>query len=126
MGGCTSFHQGQDYILCSVPSVPRFVYRGTERHFETGRCGLYERSSKIDCQFRREAETLQCGIVPRPASASRALLRLTPCHRTYRGLQRVQTSGIPGSLELTGGEYKTRERIHRSVADLRLLAIPAS
>jgi len=54
------------------------------------------------------------------------LLRLTPCHRTYRGLQLVQTSGIPGSLELTGGEYKTRERIHRSVADLRLLAIPAS
>jgi hypothetical protein len=27
---------------------------------------------------------------------------------------------------LTGGVYKTRERIHRSVADLRLLAIPAS
>ena len=35
-------------------------------------------------------------------------------------------SGISGSLELTGGEYKTRERIHRSLADLRLLAIPAS
>jgi hypothetical protein len=27
---------------------------------------------------------------------------------------------------LTGGVYKTRERIHRSEADLRLLAIPAS
>jgi hypothetical protein len=27
---------------------------------------------------------------------------------------------------LTGGVYKTRERIHRSEADLRLLAIPTS
>ena len=27
---------------------------------------------------------------------------------------------------VTGGEYKTRERIHRNMADLRLLAIPAS
>ena len=34
--------------------------------------------------------------------------------------------GIPNSLDLTGGEYKTQERIHRHVADWRLLAIPAS
>ena len=34
--------------------------------------------------------------------------------------------GTPNFLELTGGEYKTRERIHRSMADLRLLGIPAS
>ncbi len=36
------------------------------------------------------------------------------------------TSGITGSLDVTGGEYKARERIHRSIADLRLLAIPTS
>ena len=36
------------------------------------------------------------------------------------------TSGITDSLGVTGGVYKTRERIHRSIADLRLLAIPAS
>ena len=36
------------------------------------------------------------------------------------------SSGIPGSLDVTGGEYKTRERIHRGMADPRLLAIPAS
>jgi hypothetical protein len=34
--------------------------------------------------------------------------------------------GITSSLGVTGGEYKTRERIHRTVADVRLLAIPAS
>ncbi len=36
------------------------------------------------------------------------------------------TSGIIDSLGLTGGVYKTRERIHRAIADTRLLAIPAS
>ena len=35
-------------------------------------------------------------------------------------------SGITDSLDVTGGEYKTRERIQRTVSDMRLLAIPAS
>ena len=35
-------------------------------------------------------------------------------------------SGAPDSLGVTGGEYKTRERIQRAMADARLLAIPAS
>lgn len=35
-------------------------------------------------------------------------------------------SGITDSHGLTGGVYKARERIHRSVADLRLLATPPS
>ena len=35
-------------------------------------------------------------------------------------------SGAPNSGGVTGGVYKARERIHRSLADLRLLAIPAS
>ena len=35
-------------------------------------------------------------------------------------------SGPPDSHGLTGGVYKVRERIHRSIADLRLLAIPTS
>ncbi len=36
------------------------------------------------------------------------------------------TSGATNFRDVTGGVYKTRERIHRSVADLRLLAIPTS
>ena len=39
---------------------------------------------------------------------------------------RLRTSGTPGSHGLTGGVYKARERIHRAVADARLLANPAS
>ena len=36
------------------------------------------------------------------------------------------TSGAHSSHGVTGGVYKARERIHRGVADPRLLAIPAS
>ncbi len=36
------------------------------------------------------------------------------------------TSGTTHSHRLTGGVYKARERIHRAVADARLLAIPTS
>ena len=36
------------------------------------------------------------------------------------------TSGTIIFRDVTGGVYKARERIHRSVADLRLLVIPAS
>src|SRR5882757_7425765 len=35
-------------------------------------------------------------------------------------------SGADNSGDVTGGVYKARERIQRSFADLRLLAIPAS
>ena len=36
------------------------------------------------------------------------------------------TSGADNSSDVTGGVYKARERIQRSLADLRLLAIPTS
>ena len=61
------------------------------------------------------------------------LLRL-PCY-DFTPVAKSTVEGsyfsIPASNEfdshgVTGGEYKTRERIHRSIADLRLLVIPAS
>ena len=39
---------------------------------------------------------------------------------------RLATSGATHSHGVTGGVYKARERIHRNIADLRLLAIPTS
>ena len=42
------------------------------------------------------------------------------------GLDKSRTSGITDFHDVTGGVYKTRERIHRAMADTRLLAIPAS
>jgi hypothetical protein len=37
-----------------------------------------------------------------------------------------ETSGAPSFADVTGSVCKTRERIHRCVADQRLLAIPTS
>ena len=39
---------------------------------------------------------------------------------------RVTTLGITSFHGVTGGVYKARERIHRCIADQRLLAIPPS
>ena len=39
---------------------------------------------------------------------------------------RLHALGTSGSHGLTGGVYKARERIHRAMADARLLANPAS
>ena len=38
----------------------------------------------------------------------------------------LPASGAANSHGVTGGVYKARERIHRDVADSRLLAIPTS
>ena len=38
----------------------------------------------------------------------------------------LPASGVASSHDVTGGVYKTRERIHRSIAVLRLLATPTS
>jgi hypothetical protein len=50
-----------------------------------------------------------------PLTFDRSLLTVGP-----------RASGEDNSGDLTGGVYKTRERIQRSIADLRLLAIPPS
>ena len=49
-------------------------------------------------------------------------------HTVGGALPRVKlpTSGATNFHGVTGGVYKTRERIHRDVADSRLLAIPTS
>jgi hypothetical protein len=39
---------------------------------------------------------------------------------------RPPASGVADFRDVTGGVYKARERIHRSIADLRLLATPTS
>jgi hypothetical protein len=75
--------------------------------------------------------SLQKGGDPAAGSPTATLLRLRPSHRArlrpLRPLRvRSRTSGTPGSHGVTGGVYKARERIHRGVADPRLLAIPAS
>ena len=52
-------------------------------------------------------------------------LALVTCF-TLNGSLRLPSSGPPDFHGLTGGVYKARERIHRAMADARLLANPAS
>jgi hypothetical protein len=66
---------------------------------------------------------------PAAPSSTATLLRLHPSHQLY--LQRlspkkvkITTLGIARFRGVTGGVYKARERIHRRIADQRLLAIP--
>ena len=49
-------------------------------------------------------------------------------HTVVNALPKVRlfTSGATNFHGVTGGVYKTRERIHRTIADIRLLAIPTS
>ena len=68
-----------------------------------------------------------------PAARSRTatLLRLHPNHQQnlwhlHPLRVRPVTSGSTSFRDVTGGVYKARERIHRGVADPRLLAIPPS
>ena len=68
------------------------------------------------------------GGIPAAPSGTATLLRLSPSYRSYprQLLVRSPSSGTPGFHGLTGGVYKVRERIHRAMADARLLAIPPS
>ncbi len=50
---------------------------------------------------------------------------LVPIKKSVLGAY-TATSAVPLFRGLTGGVYKAQEHIHRSVADLRLLAIPTS
>ena len=75
-----------------------------------------------------QEKLLQKGGVPAAPSGTATLLRLSPSHRVYPRslLLRLRTLGTPNFHGLTGGVYKARERIHRAMADARLLANPAS
>ena len=66
----------------------------------------------LQCFFVCETR-LQKGGVPAAPSGTATLLRLSPSY-------------TPGFHGLTGGVYKARERIHRAMADARLLANPTS
>ena len=76
--------------------------------------------------IRPSEQGLQKGGVPAAPSGTATLLRLSPSHLVRPRRRPPPTSGARGSHGLTGGVYKARERIHRAMADARLLANPAS
>ena len=68
------------------------------------------------------------GDDPSAGSPTDTLLRLYSSQWLYlrTPLKAKGTSGISTFRSMTGGEYKTQERIQRAIADARLLAIPTS
>ena len=79
----------------------------------------------------RELLIFKKGGDPGAPSGTPTLLRLRPSHQPHpRRLPplrvRIPASGVTNSHDVTGGVYKARERIQRTIADARLLATPTS
>ena len=92
---------------------------------------ILARAFDTDGRRARRKASLQKGGDPAAPSGTATLLRLRPNRRSH--LRRLPprrvgppASGVTDFHDVTGGVYKARERIHRSVADLRLLATPTS
>ena len=97
----------------------------------------------IALNFRPESEPPKAGvatfgrlILPRKEVIQPQLPLQLPCYDfvpvtspTFDGsllAVRIPASGVASSHDVTGGVYKARERIHRTIADARLLATPTS
>ena len=76
----------------------------------------------IEIERRSRKEVFQPHLPVRLPCYDLAPITSFPLGRSLR----LRTSGTPGFHGLTGGVSKARERIHRAVADARLLANPAS
>ena len=79
-------------------------------------------SPRSSCQYSSKKEVFQPHLPVRLPCYDLAPVTSFALGRSSRS----RTSGTPNFHGLTGGVYKARERIHRSMADLRLLANPTS
>ena len=77
--------------------------------------------------FPANSQVLHSSLPTRVATYLRLHPNREPHLRRLPPLRvRPPASGVAHFRGVTGGVYKTRERIHRSIADLRLLATPTS
>src|SRR5690606_4223167 len=89
-----------------------------------------------ECRFLVRTPDRRCAVFAQKEVIQPHLPIRLPCydftpvigHTVASALPKVKlpASGATNSHGVTGGVYKARERIHRSNADLRLLAIPTS
>ena len=91
-----------------------------------------DRSLMTEGDLERDSQVPILGVSRKEVFQPHLPVRL-PCYDlapitsfTLGRPSRSRTSGTPGFHGLTGGVYKARERIHRAMADARLLANPAS
>src|ERR1700755_227110 len=78
--------------------------------------------SRCSLERRASSRTFRYGYLVTTSSQSPAPPSTAPSPYGVR----PPASGVADFRDVTGGVYKARERIHRSVADLRLLATPTS
>ena len=129
-----------------LPETVSSVFRQTRSDVTALRRSLSVRSVSSLCRFRsfapQSASTSGYDLnffkscLPRKEVIQPHLPIRLPCydftpvigHTVASALPKVKlpASGATNSHGVTGGVYKARERIHRSNADLRLLAIPTS
>ena len=97
------------------------IYRDLHREKETGRLAIASIPT-TDLSAVTRKEVFQPHLPVRLPCYDLAPITSIALGRALR----QRTSGAPGFHGLTGGVYKARERIHRAMADARLLANPAS
>ena len=83
---------------------------------------LYERADCSAVRTDSKKEVFQPHLPVRLPCYDLAPVTTFALGRSFRS----RTSGARGFHGLTGGVYKARERIHRAMADARLLANPTS
>ncbi|CAN4076692.1 unnamed protein product [Withania somnifera] len=106
-----------DYYALPRLWVPR--YPPSNRRIGKIGCyhkALYRLSSRVGDKRTRTADIRRREVIQPHLPVRLPCYDFTP----------VTTSGMASSHSVTGGVYKARERIHRRMADRRLLAIPAS
>jgi hypothetical protein len=107
------------------------------KHSRGRHCSRRARLRTVETIDGRAAHRSKSSGIPRKEVIQPQLPLRLPCYDftpvtnpTFGGClpKRVSTptSGVAGFRGVTGGVYKARERIHRGVADPRLLATPPS
>ena len=97
--------------LCALYKTKRLI----------GNTPLYQ-AERFKSRTRSKKEVFQPHLPVRLPCYDLAPITCFALGRSFRS----RTSGAPDFHGLTGGVYKARERIHRAMADARLLANPAS
>ena len=99
-------------------------------HHEPGVTGAWPRRDPLQARLGQELlrkEVIQPHLPVRlPCYDFVPIASPTFDHSLPENRVRPRASGVTDFRDVTGGVYKARERIHRSVADLRLLATPTS
>ena len=104
------------------PKNNSFCSNFSERYVQGNLVCLEQTASVFKCSERSKKEVFQPHLPVRLPCYDLAPITGFALDRSLRS----RSSGTHGFHGLTGGVYKARERIHRAMADARLLANPAS